>query len=57
MSKNTKGGRAAMRLWRGLTTVTAVLLAVALVGQVLVEGFRTDIDKFPQQRDRHRRER
>ncbi len=46
MSKNTKGGRAAMRLWRGLTTVTAVLLAVALVGQVLVEGFRTDIDKF-----------
>lgn len=37
-----KTGRAAQRRWRGLTTVMAVLL----VGRVMVNGFRTDIDKF-----------
>ena len=41
-----KSGRAAQRRWRGLTTVMAVLLVIALVGQVMVNGFRTDIDKF-----------
>ena len=41
-----KSGRAAQRRWRGLTAVTASLLALALTGQVIVGGFRTDIDKF-----------
>ena len=38
--------RAGARRWRGLTAVTAALLALTLVGQVIVNGFRTDIDKF-----------
>ena len=46
MSKNGKSGRGAQRLWRGLTTVTAALLAFALVAQNLVNMFRTDLDKF-----------
>lgn len=41
-----KSSRAAQRRWRGLTAVTASLLALALSGQVIVGGFRTDIDKF-----------
>lgn len=41
-----KTGRAAQRRWRGLTTVMAVLLVLSLVGRVMVNGFRTDIDKF-----------
>ncbi len=46
MKDTNATGRSAQRRWRGLTTVMAVLLALALVGQVLVNGFRTDIDKF-----------
>ena len=41
-----KAGRKSQRLWRGLTAVTAVLLALAMTGSTIVNGFRTDIDKF-----------
>lgn len=44
--KNSQNGRAAQRLWRGLTTVTASVLALALSAQPLVNANRTDIDKF-----------
>lgn len=33
-------------LWRGLTTVTASLLTLTLTASMVIEGFRTDIDKF-----------
>ncbi len=33
-------------LWRGLTTCTASLLAVAVTAGPLVDSYRTDIDKF-----------
>lgn len=46
MKDTNKTGRSAQRRWRGLTAVTAVLLALVLVGQVIVNGMRTDIDKF-----------
>ena len=46
MSKNKRSGRIVQRVWRGLTTIMAVLLAFSLVSQALVTGFRTDIDKF-----------
>ncbi len=46
MSKNKKSGRGARPVWRGLTTVCAVLLAAAVMLQGLVGTFRTDIDKF-----------
>ena len=46
MVKNKKKGRGAQRVWRGLTTVCAVLLMFALMLQNLVDGFRTDLDKF-----------
>ena len=46
MSKSTKSGRGAQPVWRGLTTVCAVILAAALSAQPLVNTFRTDIDKF-----------
>ena len=41
-----KAGRKSQRLWRGLTAVTAVFLALAMTGSTIVNGFRTDIDKF-----------
>lgn len=44
--KNGKNGRASQLLWRGLTTLTAGLTVLALTGSVIVNGFRTDIDKF-----------
>jgi beta-glucosidase len=34
------------RLWRGLTTTTATFLALSLSAATVVDGFRTDIDKF-----------
>ena len=46
MSNSKKNGRGVQRVWRGLTTITAVLLAFTLTIHVLVNGFRTDIDKF-----------
>ena len=46
MNESKKSGRGAQRLWRGLTTVTASVLALALSAQPLVNTFRTDIDKF-----------
>jgi len=44
--KNSQNGRGAQRLWRGLTAVTASVLALALSAQPLVNASRTDIDKF-----------
>jgi len=41
-AKNRRG----QRLWRGLTTLTASVTALALAGSSIVNGFRTDIDKF-----------
>ncbi|MGX8699214.1 MAG: glycoside hydrolase family 3 C-terminal domain-containing protein, partial [bacterium] len=46
MSKQNANGRGKQRLWRGLTALTAGLTALALTGTVIVNGFRTDIDKF-----------
>lgn len=34
------------RLWRGLTTTTASMLALTLSAAAVIDGFRTDIDKF-----------
>ncbi|MBR1843209.1 MAG: glycoside hydrolase family 3 C-terminal domain-containing protein [Oscillospiraceae bacterium] len=45
MAKGTNS-RAKQLLWRGLTTLTAGLTVLALTGSVIVNGFRTDIDKF-----------
>ena len=42
MSKK-KSGR---RVWRGVTTATASLLALSVCASTVVDGFRTDIDKF-----------
>ena len=33
-------------IWRGLTTVMASLLALSMTAAPIVDGFRTDIDKF-----------
>lgn len=33
-------------VWRGLTTVTASFLSLVMVASPIVDGFRTDIDKF-----------
>lgn len=33
-------------VWRGLTTVTASFLSLSIVAMPIVDGFRTDIDKF-----------
>ena len=46
MNESKKSGRGAQRLWRGLTTVTASVLALSLAAQPLVNANRTDIDKF-----------
>lgn len=42
MSKK-KSGR---RVWRGVATATASLLALSVCASTVVDGFRTDIDKF-----------
>ena len=41
--KQTKSKR---RIWRGATTATASLLTLSLSATLVVDGFRTDIDKF-----------
>ncbi len=46
MNETKRSGRGAQRLWRGLTTVTASVLALALSIQPVVNANRTDIDKF-----------
>lgn len=46
MNASKKSGRGSQRLWRGLTTVTASVLALALCAQPLVSANRTDLDKF-----------
>ena len=38
--------RTSQRVWRGLTSLFASITALALVGTSIVNGFRTDIDKF-----------
>lgn len=42
MSKKKSG----LRVWRGVTTATASLLALSVCASTVVDGFRTDIDKF-----------
>ena len=42
MSKKNSG----RRVWRGVTTATASLLALSVCASTVVDGFRTDIDKF-----------
>ncbi len=44
--KATKSNRTAMRRWRGVTTLTASVLALAVAAGPIVNSFRTDIDKF-----------
>lgn len=44
--KATKSKRSAMRRWRGFTTLTASILALAVAANPIVNSFRTDIDKF-----------
>lgn len=39
-------GRRKQRCWRGVTTLAASVLTIAVAAQGLVDGFRTDIDKF-----------
>lgn len=34
------------RVWRGMTTTTATFLALSLSAGTVIDGFRTDIDKF-----------
>lgn len=41
--KNPNTGR---RIWRGVTTATASMLALSVCASTVVNGFRTDIDKF-----------
>ena len=43
--KNKTPGRAS-RVWRGASTLTASLLALSILAGTVVDGFRTDIDKF-----------
>ena len=42
MSKKNSG----RGVWRGVTTATASLLALSVCASTVVDGFRTDIDKF-----------
>ena len=46
MSSGTNGNRGKQRLWRGFAALTASILALAVTGTSIVNGFRTDIDKF-----------
>ena len=41
--KQTKSKR---RIWRGVTTATASLLTLSMSATLVIDGFRTDIDKF-----------
>ena len=41
-----KKNRSKQRLWRGLAALMATLLALSVTGATVVDGFRTDIDKF-----------
>ena len=41
-----KKSRSKQRLWRGLTALMATILALSITGATVVNGFRTDIDKF-----------
>ena len=41
-----KKNKTKRRLWRGLTTTTASLLALSLSASMVIDTFRTDIDKF-----------
>ena len=34
------------RIWRGVTTATASLLTLSMSATLVIDGFRTDIDKF-----------
>ena len=43
---NSSKARGKQRLWRGLTALTAGITALALTGSLIVNGSRTDIDKF-----------
>ncbi len=43
--KATKSNRTAMRRWRGVTTLTASVLALAVAAGPIVNSFRTDIDE------------
>ena len=44
--KTDNKSRRRQRLWSGLTTLTASVLALVVAGSSIVNGFRTDIDKF-----------
>ena len=44
--KKEKRRKSKRFLWRGLTTTTASLLAFSLTASVVIDSFRTDIDKF-----------
>lgn len=46
MAKQVNRMRRRQRCWRGLTALTASVLSVSVVAQGIVDGFRTDIDKF-----------
>lgn len=41
--KQTKSKR---RIWRGVITATASLLTLSMSATLVIDGFRTDIDKF-----------
>ncbi len=44
--KQTSTGRRGQRVWRGVTATTATVLALSISAGVVVDSFRTDIDKF-----------
>ena len=45
MKTNEKNRRKQI-FWRGMTALTAAVLALSVTGATIVNGFRTDIDKF-----------
>ncbi len=44
--KQDSTGRRGQRVWRGVTATTATVLALSISAGVVVDSFRTDIDKF-----------
>lgn len=46
MTKKANSIRRKQRLWRGMTALTASVLSISMVAPGIVNGFRTDIDKF-----------
>lgn len=42
----SQGRKRKTNVWRGMTTVTASVLALSITAMPIVESFRTDIDKF-----------